>query len=81
MNLYLFLAVKLLELYTALGKITLPICSVCLCLANAACRVCGPFAHNQISDLKRVHSGTLIRTIKKLFRGWAWSKKCCISES
>lgn len=69
MNLYLFLAVKLLELHTALGQTTFPVCAVCLCLANAACRVCGLFAHNQISDLKRVHSGTLTGTIKKLFRG------------
>lgn len=69
MNLYLFLAVKLLELYTALGEITLPVYPVCLCLANTACRVCSPFAGNQISDLKRVHSGTLTGTIKKLFRG------------
>lgn len=76
MNLYLFLAVKLLELYAAtkyeepaLGEITLQVCPVCLCLANTACRVCSPFARNQISDLKRVHSATLIGTIKKLFRG------------
>lgn len=53
----------------ALGGIILPACPMCLCLAKAVCRACIPFARNQISDLEHVHSGALIGTTKKVFRG------------